>query len=58
MSKFAIMDNTGIIEENLEEYILDLWEKLNDFHSDWEQLLGISEINGTLRLVEIKNYLS
>jgi aryl-phospho-beta-D-glucosidase BglC (GH1 family) len=57
MSKFAIMDNTGIIEENSEDYILDLWEKLSNFYSDRDEVLGV-EINGNLRLVEIKDYLA
>ena len=57
MGMFAIMDETGIIELNHEEEVLKLWKKLENFYYDREKLLGINEINGTLKLIEIKDYL-
>ena len=55
---YAIMDESGIIEKNHKEEILELWNKLSDFHYDRCELLGINEINGSLKLVEIKDYLN
>ena len=58
MGMFAIIDETGIIEKNQKEEILKLWKKLENFQYDRCELLGVNEINGSLKLVEIKDYLS